>query len=846
MYELIYTSAPRGLIPGRSGFATVAMTEGMPPNLIVPLENLSGYNFTLRDNTFQEPLNPPCCYYIKMRYGNQILHAAGRVAPNGLDYSQRNNKIAHHLLFESPEELDVLPGGAAGLFLQEGVFRNAYTEEPTVLPFRKVPACTLTGKLPAKNWAALTGHAGFAALAAERFRDMPEKPLYLIYPPGISTDKLLNLVLEVTALLDEEIRKYFTFSTYFGSSSASVDCFLRMLPDFSPMAGNLRRFHQSDIIELGQINELPPSESYSAVYEYACTGKKPEKPQIITAIQIDQQLPETVEFAEEETRQAMQPSGTAPVFEVLPPPEINYRKFVLAGTAAVIAAAVAMLLLFDMPAKTAVPSEKTLQKNVQKHTASKKSTEQPQSEKEEKVILSSVKAADTAVAQIQQATVKPLSTNKKNQSKISMRKTAAESTLFDTPSLRAQAQPMPLPDALDLFVNFIGVNKNSQHNIKLELPRLLHGVKEIYPVMQKIGTGRHIDNRFISRGIRLNEVCVRAAEAGSLPLRPLNGAITDTPHLEIKISENGKFLLITEYSTGQRNCIMPEFTNIKQLYFRMPDKVYVWHNKFQKGYLALLKPGKITIDEVGHTFYQPGKTETVLGSQIVTKVGNYYAATFCSSSFYFDKWNRAVQTHLDLFTQAEKLKKQIRKMAKKTTNSAGVTKLRAIMESIRQLAVDGDENVTDEEFTRFLDNFFDPAAVKDIPAAELDDFAKQLHKELADSKLDKKQQKKIADLLNQWLKKINKVEKFQQLQKTLISNNKKLSNSTEDLLNARSNTLQTAQNIHRDIEKLLKALITDTVKTPGSAGYKFIREQERNILSKAIREKITFEPIIFE
>ena len=104
MYELIYTSLPKGLLPGRSGFATAAMTEGMPPNLIVPLENLSGYNFTLRNNIFDPGLNPPCCYYIKMRYGNQLLQIAGRVAPNGLDYSQRNNKIAHHLLFETNEE----------------------------------------------------------------------------------------------------------------------------------------------------------------------------------------------------------------------------------------------------------------------------------------------------------------------------------------------------------------------------------------------------------------------------------------------------------------------------------------------------------------------------------------------------------------------------------------------------------------------------------------------------------------------------------------------------------------------------------------------------------------------
>ena len=110
MFELIYTSVPRGLIPGRSGFCTVAMTEGMPPNLVVPLENLSGYNFTYLEGALPPMLNPPSCSYIKMRYGNQHLHIASQVMPNGLDYSQRNNKIAHHILFESADEMNNLSG----------------------------------------------------------------------------------------------------------------------------------------------------------------------------------------------------------------------------------------------------------------------------------------------------------------------------------------------------------------------------------------------------------------------------------------------------------------------------------------------------------------------------------------------------------------------------------------------------------------------------------------------------------------------------------------------------------------------------------------------------------------
>ncbi|MBO5922965.1 MAG: hypothetical protein J6Q81_00490, partial [Lentisphaeria bacterium] len=342
MYELIYTSVPKGLLPGRSGFATAAMSEGMPPNLIVPLENLSGYNFTLRDNTFLPVLNPPCCYYIKMRYGNQLLHIAGRVAPNGLDYSQRNNKIAHHLLFESPREMTNLAGGAAGLFLKDDVFCSEYTAEPAMLPFRKVPFCTQIGPLPARNWADLSGHAGLAAYTAERFCKTPDKPLYLIYPADTPVKSLLGLVMEVCALLDEAVRNNLTFSTYFGSSTAPVDCFLRMVPDFSPLVSNLRRFHPGDVIELGQENELVLSDKYPDIYEYACTGKKPEvSPQKTKLSAVDK--PVNVVADDDLPAAPAEDFPDAPPTIVIPPPETpaNYRKFIFAGAAIIIIAALA-------------------------------------------------------------------------------------------------------------------------------------------------------------------------------------------------------------------------------------------------------------------------------------------------------------------------------------------------------------------------------------------------------------------------------------------------------------------------------------------------------------------------
>ena len=251
MFELVYTSAPRGLLPGRSGFSTVAMTSGMPPNLIFPLENLSGYSFTFNEGSLPDELNPECCYYIKMRFGNHNLPVAGRVAPCGLDYSKRNNKIAHHILFESAGELAVLNGGSAELFTRQDLFMKEFSGEPRTLPFRSMNNVSSTANiLPAMFWQKIAGSGMYAGMIAERFRENPQRPFYIKYPRTFSTGDMVHLIMEAAALLGPQERLDLTFSTYFTSDSAAVECFLRWIPDFSPLLPNLQRFHSADLLEL--------------------------------------------------------------------------------------------------------------------------------------------------------------------------------------------------------------------------------------------------------------------------------------------------------------------------------------------------------------------------------------------------------------------------------------------------------------------------------------------------------------------------------------------------------------------------------------------------------------------
>ena len=259
MYELIYTSVPRGLLQGRSGYATVALTAGMPPNLILPVENLSGYTFTLRNGQFSSECNPVSCSYRKVRFGNMILRVASRIAPCGLDYSGRNNKIAHHLIFESDDEAGTLSGGAAELFLSGGNFRTEYTEEPRELPARRVRPAAVPIEPPARTWAEVTGDAGYAALIAAKLLAAGRRPFYVAYPAAVPAETLMKLLAEAAALLEPEDRRQFTFTTFFDREQPGEECFLRMVPDFSPALSNLRKFHQSELLDLClPVPPLPP------------------------------------------------------------------------------------------------------------------------------------------------------------------------------------------------------------------------------------------------------------------------------------------------------------------------------------------------------------------------------------------------------------------------------------------------------------------------------------------------------------------------------------------------------------------------------------------------------------
>ena len=102
--QLIYTSAPRGLVAGRSGYCTVARSATMREALMLRLEQFSYYDHLSLVGGTERPVL--ACRVIDLR--GTRYHVLSRIQDAGLDFTGRTNFIAHHLVV-TPEEVSQMP-----------------------------------------------------------------------------------------------------------------------------------------------------------------------------------------------------------------------------------------------------------------------------------------------------------------------------------------------------------------------------------------------------------------------------------------------------------------------------------------------------------------------------------------------------------------------------------------------------------------------------------------------------------------------------------------------------------------------------------------------------------------
>lgn len=256
--ELLYTSASQGLKQGSRGFCTVLSTSGLPINLAQRLEALSGYRHLYQPGDSRAEANPVCYSHTRFPVGGKTVSVLSRIAAYGVDYSQRTNKIAHHVVVDMP-----MPAcGPAVVLGDSNVMRSEWdgacktlANGPTIAPTTIHPSkCT--------SWERIAGDAGWGGVVANAWLQPAPKPLWIIFNED-QASRLLELIQEATAILPEKQRWQATFSTYFTNLPPDVQCRVRCVIAGSDEAR--MSIARGTVIDLTKpLPTIPPSPAVTA------------------------------------------------------------------------------------------------------------------------------------------------------------------------------------------------------------------------------------------------------------------------------------------------------------------------------------------------------------------------------------------------------------------------------------------------------------------------------------------------------------------------------------------------------------------------------------------------------
>ncbi len=155
-YQLVFTSYPTSLTYGRSGFSTVARSVGMPEKLSSAVERLSSYD---------APSGTVYSHRV-LQFSNTLWHVLSATRDSGVDYTNRNNYVAHHLVL-SDDEVPFLPNPAEIILNWKG-WISSWSGSPRFIDnVEGLKSIGTKRSLPAKLWGEMFGDAGKAALLGD-------------------------------------------------------------------------------------------------------------------------------------------------------------------------------------------------------------------------------------------------------------------------------------------------------------------------------------------------------------------------------------------------------------------------------------------------------------------------------------------------------------------------------------------------------------------------------------------------------------------------------------------------------------------------------------------------------
>ncbi len=185
--QLVFTSAPQGLTPGRSGYCTVARHRAVPDRLAQLLESVGTPHELPEGETFT---------FRTLEAGDRHWFVLSRFVARGLDYTQRDNRLAHHLIFTAEEAALLAP--PAALAARWKGWLAEWTGAPVWLEGENRPLAleAATPLSPAVTWREATGTGAKAAWLVDA---TGATTVGLRNPPANAT--LLKLFAEASALI---------------------------------------------------------------------------------------------------------------------------------------------------------------------------------------------------------------------------------------------------------------------------------------------------------------------------------------------------------------------------------------------------------------------------------------------------------------------------------------------------------------------------------------------------------------------------------------------------------------------------------------------------------------------
>lgn len=244
-WQLIYTSAPRLLEAGRTGFGTVARHRAVSGMLSSSVERFSQFARL----PGHDPRRVVYAHRI-LSVGSGTFHVLSCLQDAGSDYTGRTNHIAHHLIAE-PRETRAL--SAAGLtpadVLLSMAWRSSWSEVPRYLdPAEEVDLSCFPASA-SHAWSAVTGNPASACMLMSR---EAHKGCYIITPPGISSLELFR-----ESLLADPTQAWQTrFTTCLEPNDDVADFHWVALSSASPMRGPVETSNRL-VLDLTRPDTLP-------------------------------------------------------------------------------------------------------------------------------------------------------------------------------------------------------------------------------------------------------------------------------------------------------------------------------------------------------------------------------------------------------------------------------------------------------------------------------------------------------------------------------------------------------------------------------------------------------------